>query len=254
MRRYPLRLSAAALRIAAAVAVVTAAAAPSFCASPAAAGPRPAAGHAVPSGPARSSSGKLLLINRNRAVLTGPGGGRPAAAAVLSGAGGSLLSLRLNGTSYAIPAVALPYLNRGLDPSLFNVSALSRADTAARLPVTVRYRGRTPALPGVTITSAAGGVASGYLTQASARAFGAALDRQFIIDHAHASYGTDGLFARGVSISLAGLAARHPASPPAARPQYRMQTLTVDGTNLAGKPARPASTRPQLRPAAPATS
>jgi hypothetical protein len=225
MHHHLLRLPAAAgLRIVLAVAV-----------GAAAAGSRPAAGHTAAPVPA-PSSGKLLLINGNRAVVTGSGGGRPPTA-VLSGTGGSLLSLRLGGTSYAIPAAALPYLGHGLDPSLFDISALADADAAARLPVTVHYRGRIPVLPGVTITSAAAGVGRGYLTEASARTFGAALGHQFTLDHAHASYGTDGLFARGVSISLAGPAPARSASPfSIGRPQYRMETLTVDGTNLAGKP------------------
>src|SRR6266700_1645499 len=49
-----------------------------------------------------------------------------------------------------------------------------------RLPVRVSYHGRVPALPGVILTHAAGGTADGYLTAASAAAFGAALQRQFL--------------------------------------------------------------------------
>ena len=45
---------------------------------------------------------------------------------------------------------------RGLDPGLFRVSSLLRAETTARLPVTVSYRGRVPSLPGVTISRARG--------------------------------------------------------------------------------------------------
>ena len=57
----------------------------------------------------------------------------------------------------------------------------------------------------------------GYLTAASEAAFGAALDRQFAADYARASYGTDGLFADGVSIGLPGKAAA--AATPARLPR-----------------------------------
>ena len=97
--------------------------------------------------------------------------------------------------------------------------------------MTVSYRGRVPSLPGVTITRAGGGTARGYLTAAGAAAFGAALARQFIADHARGSYGQDGMFAGGVSVRLAGVPAT--AQPATAFP---MHTLTVTGTNLAGKP------------------
>jgi hypothetical protein len=157
---------------------------------------------------------QLVLIN----------GGRLAGGVVLPprrGAG-ALLTLRANGT-YLIPAVAVPYLGHGLDPSLFDVAALRRAERGGRLPVQVTYRGRRPVLPGVRITQADGGTAEGYLTASSAPAFAAALGRQY-------RAGRAGLFG-GVSIALAGA-----GSPAAPRAAYPMHTLTVTGTNLAGKP------------------
>ena len=139
---------------------------------------------------------------------------------------GALLTLRANGNTYAIPAVAVPYLGHGLDPGLFDVAALQRAERAGRLPVRVSYRGPRPVLPGVRITRAGRGIAAGYLTASSAQAFGAALGRQYRADRARGSYGR--LFG-GVSITLAGT--RSPAVA-----AYPMHTLTVTGTNLAGKP------------------
>src|SRR5581483_12372407 len=115
---------------------------------------------------------------------------------------GSVLRLSVAGKSYAIPAAAVPYLGRGLTPSLFEMSLLARRERAGRLPVEVGYTGRVPQLPGITITSSGDGIADGYLTAASARAFGAALVRQFAADHAKGSYGQDGLFRDGVSVSL----------------------------------------------------
>jgi hypothetical protein len=165
-------------------------------------------------------------------LVTSPTAGIPA---LVPGARNRLarpmLALDMGGQAYDIPQVALPYLGRGLDPDLFRVSSLLRAETTVRLPVTVSYRGQVPSLPGVTISLASGGTAQGYLTPAGAATFGAALARQFITDHARGSYGQAGLFADGVSIRLAGLPATGrsaPASP--------MHTLTVTGTNLAGKP------------------
>ena len=82
------------------------------------------------------------------------------------------------------------------------------------------------------ITHTGAGTAAGYLTVAGARTFGQALARQFMADHARGSYGQDGMFAGGVSIGLAGAPARAPV--PAA--QFPMHTLTITGSNLAGKP------------------
>ena len=140
--------------------------------------------------------------------------------------GGALLSLRAGGHTYAVPAVAVPYLGRGLAPGLFDVAALMRAEAGGRLPIRVSYHGHRPVLPGVRFT----GPASGYLTAASAKAFGAALDRQYQADRARGSYGTDGMFGGGVSITLPGTRALAPAHG------FPMRTLTVTGTDLAGTP------------------
>ena len=200
-------------------------------AAPGGAAARPAplapAGPAGMSGPAHT----IVLLNGDR-LVTVAGARVPG---IVPGAGGRLagamLALDLGGKAYDIPRVALPYLGRGLDPDLFLVSSLAREETAGRLPVTVTYRRRAPSLPGVTISQAAHGAARGYLTAAGAAAFGAALARQFIADHARDSYGQDGLFAGGLSIRLAGM-------PATARPatDFPMHTLTVTGTNLAGHP------------------
>jgi hypothetical protein len=175
-----------------------------------------------------------VLLNGTRLVF-GPAAGGARIPAIVPPArgqrGGALLALDLGGRAYDIPLAALPYLGRGLDPDLFMVGSLLREESAGRLPVTVTYTGRAPVLPGVTITHAGGGTAQAYLTPAGAAVFGAALARQVAADHARASYGQDGLFAGGVSIRLAGLPA---TARPA--PAFPMHTLTVTGTNLAGKP------------------
>jgi hypothetical protein len=180
----------------------------------------PASATATAPASAPAAPRQLVLINGDRlvgGVVIPPRRGA-----------GALLTLRANGT-YLIPAVAVPYLGRGLDPSLFSAATLRRAESAGRLPVRVSYRGRRPVLPGVRITRASGGTAEGYV--AAPQAFGAALDRQYRADRARGSYG--GLFG-GVSIALGGPGS--PAAPRGARPSYPMHTLTVTGTSLAGKP------------------
>jgi hypothetical protein len=176
----------------------------------------------------------IVLLNGTRLVFGPAAGGARIPAIVPPARGqraGALLALDLAGRAYDIPQAALPYLGRGLDPDLFMVSSLLREESAGRLPVTITYTGRTPALPGVTITHAGGGTARAYLTPAGAAVFGVALARQFAADHARGSYGQDGLFAGGVSIRLA-------AAPATARaaPAFPMHTLTVTGTNLTGRP------------------
>jgi hypothetical protein len=175
----------------------------------------------------------LLLLNGDRAVVSSAQGG-PVAAAIRPAPGTtlarSLLKARLGGHSYLIPMAALPYLGHGLDVSLFDVAALRKAESGGRLPVSLRFRAHLPTLPGVTVTHTGAGVAQGFLTASSAPAFGAALARQLKADHGKASYGADGMFAGGLSISLPG------AGSTPARPHFPMHVLTVKGTTLSGKP------------------
>ncbi len=226
---------AAGLAVAVAVALAPAATAsprlgtfppgPAAAARPAAA-PGPGAGL----GPPRV----VLLINGAR-VLAGLGvGARGTAVLLPGGRGSSLVGISLAGKSYLIPPQAMPYLGRGLDPSLFDVAALAGRERAGRLPVTLAYRGKLPGLPGVTITHTASGAAQGYLTEAGARVFGAALASQFAADHGRGSYGQDGMFADGLSVALAGDGVPARAAP--SQRHFPMHTLTVTGTALTGQP------------------
>jgi hypothetical protein len=206
------------------------------------AGPATAAGSAKAarsSGINQSPDKSILLINGDRLVVSGK-----STAVSLAGTGfsGAITELRMAGRQYAIPDVALPFLGHGLDLSLFDVAA---QPGGATLPVRITYSGRTPRLPGVTITRASGGVAAGYLTAAGARTFGAALARQFAADHARASYGADGLFAGGVWISASGAAgaARSPSAAAVRErqaeprtPAFKMHIVTLRGVTAAGKP------------------
>lgn len=235
MRHHPLRISVTIALLVTAGMVVAA----GGSAVPGSAAARPAARTPAATG-AGGAARRILMINGDRLLAVSAAGG-PRVLGILPGAAGPagrLIGLSLGGTDLEIPVVALPYLGRGLAPGLFEPSALARAETGGRLPVTVTYQGKVPALPGVTITGAGGGTARGYLTAAGAAAFGAALARQFAADHATGSYGRDGMFAGGVSVGLTGGPAGAARAALAARhaPGFRMHTLTVTGTDLAGRP------------------
>jgi hypothetical protein len=93
-----------------------------------------------------------------------------------SGPGRTVVTHRLSGHTYVMPAVAETYLGRFLDKNLFDVTSLNAAlRKSGRLPVRISYKGSAPAAPGLTITSKSGGTAHGYLTAKSAPAFGRAL-------------------------------------------------------------------------------
>lgn len=195
----------------------------------------PAVARAVPAplarpAPPQVTHGAVLLVTGERLAVTPGPDGRVAILDLRAASGhDSSVILRLGTVTEDIPADALPYLGRGLDPSLFDLAALQRSEAGGRLPVRVTFEGRTPHLPGVTISRSGTGTAEGYLTVSSARAFGAALERQFRRDHASGAYG-GGLFAGDVNVTLAG------APAPPVRPDFPMHTLTVTASDLSGKP------------------
>jgi hypothetical protein len=194
---------------------------------------RPAASTAAARPNAAPGSGRqLLLVNGDRLVIRSAGGGQQIAVRHASSQD-AVISLRVGGQTTEIPVAALPYLGRGLSPSLFEVGALEKAESGGRLPVQLTFTGQRPAIPGLTLTRSAAGAASGYLTTPGARQFGAALERQFRADHSSGRFGRDGLFGHRVSISLAGSPAARGAGP---TPAFPMHTLTVDGQSLGGKP------------------
>jgi hypothetical protein len=204
---------------------------------PAAAGP--AAPGPVPPGAARARPPASLLLIDGERLLARPGPGGATGWTLPRTAGQQpLIGLPVAGRTEEIPAGALPYLGHGLDPSLFDLAALERAESGGRLPVRVTFTGHRPALPGMTVTGAGRRSERGYLTTAGARAFGAALARQFRADYPRASYGGGGLFASGTDIALAGAPAPAPAQP---RHAGTTDTLTMAGTNLADKPDTGAS-------------
>lgn len=148
-----------------------------------------------------------------------------------AGPGKALVTRRLRSHVYTMPVVAEPYLGRFLDPALFDVTRLSAAVTrSGRIPVRIAYRGSAPAVPGVRVTSAASGVARGYLTPSSAGTFGRALTAQWRADSRAGWPHRSTLFPGVTKVS---------ADVPAVRvvkPAYPMYTLVIKAVGRDGKP------------------
>ena len=132
------------------------------------------------------------------------------------------------GHMFVVPVFALSLVGGVLSPSLFDVSALAADHITgrARVPVRLRFAAGEPvaAPPGVAITAVHGRSATGYVTAASARVFGAAVGRQ-----ARAAARTGVLFGNLATVSLAA----GPAES-AALPRLKLHTLRITVTNLAG--------------------
>ncbi|WP_370946862.1 hypothetical protein AB5J62_04620 [Amycolatopsis sp. cg5] len=153
----------------------------------------------------------VLLPTGDRVVIhTSPDGTeftevRPAAD---KGIARSFVHLKTGGKSFEIPATALPYLGNGLDLNLFDVHALAKAERDGRVPI----EGRAS------------------LDADAAKAFGAALAKQYAEDKARGSFGGRGLFADG-ALRLPGVAA------PKAKTNSVMRTLKFAANGPDGKPA-----------------
>ncbi len=134
-------------------------AAPAFAGGSAAA-PAATASLSSPISQSGHANKSVLLINGDRLLINGK-----STAVSLAGSGFSaaLTELRIAGRQYAVPDVALPYLGRGLDLSLFDVAA---QPGGATLPVRITYSGRTPAAARGDDHPRGGGTATGYLTAA----------------------------------------------------------------------------------------
>ncbi|MFF1614965.1 hypothetical protein ACFVYA_45015 [Amycolatopsis sp. NPDC058278] len=151
--------------------------------------------------PAADPSPTVTLVTGDRVTVRTAPDGRDTfevQPAADKGMARALVHLRLGGRDYEVPGTALPYLGRGLDLSLFDVKALL---AGARAPV-------------------------------DTATFGAALAKQFKEDSARGRFGGQGLFAGGVRYALAGAPKRQ-----AAQPRSVMRTVSVDATDIAGKPA-----------------
>lgn len=126
------------------------------------------------------------------------------------------------GRTYAVPAEAMPYLDRTLDRSLFDVAALAAAEKpAGRVPLAVTG---DATVPGAHAT----GTSTGWLDRSGATTFGTALRDRIRRNPAGARTGAavPGL----TRLALAGAPA-----PGTVHPDYPMYTLTVTLTPPAGQ-------------------
>ncbi len=195
----------------------------------AATSPVQAVAPSAPAAPAAEGS-TVLLPTGDRVRLLGPSAtaGVRLLPAAASGPGRALITRRLGDELYVVPADAEPYLGRSLDLSLFDVTAATAG--AGRVPVRIAYTAGKPAVPGVTLTSWSGGLASGYLTAASAATFGRAITQRWQADQRAGGSATGALFA-GVR-SIAGLA----STPATVNPAYPMLNLNLKVIGSDGRP------------------
>jgi hypothetical protein len=177
---------------------------------------------------------RVMLVTGDVVTLTTLPGGRQSAAVLKAGnkGPGSQFQMFSKGKDlYVVPESAVPYLGSTLSPSLFDVTQLARdgaTTTSLAVRLTLRGTGGRATIPGIAVTHRSGRSATGRLTGASARVFGAALARQAARDHASPTH-TTGLFA-----SVANIAAAPAAVAPRVRPRFQMYTLTLNGIDPSG--------------------
>lgn len=195
------------------------------------------ASHISSPSPAGIGTDHVMLITGER-VLVGiaADGTRTSRILPAAGDGGArqFTTADVGGDRYVIPADAEPYLGRYLDPQLFDVTALAAAGVADRMPLRISFEaGSRPRLPGVTITSTGAGVATGYVTLASAPTFGAALAAQAVKDQAAGWPRKSPLFgsvtgvAPGVDLPVPGVMTA---------PRFPQVTLIIKGIGTDGAP------------------
>jgi hypothetical protein len=175
------------------------------------------------------------LVTGERVALGTSPTGTPTAQVVRAaneGPASQLKIVTLNGHVYAIPASAMAYFGRYLDPSLFDATAIAAAGFGERLPLRITFTKTLPSLPGVTITSVGGGSALGYVTRNSAKEFGAALAHQATRDSLAGWPSSDALFGSITSIALI-----LPSSP-TVTPQFPQTTVIIKGISKSGDPMR----------------
>jgi hypothetical protein len=221
---------------AALIAVLAAATAVATGVTPASAAASPMA--ATPIANTTSSTHTVTLITGDRVtVRSAPGGG--ATESVDPGSPDKAFqTFTIKGDQYLVPAQVQPYLGRTLGISLFDVSALVRADLgpSSQLPVVMAFQpGVTPDAPsGVTVTSVSGGTAQGYLTPSSEAAFDQGLRARIGADVAAGRpAGTSPLFTGLASLDLA----TGTAPGGVVQPDFPLHIMQVNATDLTGQAA-----------------
>jgi hypothetical protein len=218
----------------------------------AAPGPASTAGRLEPVAP----SHRVMLITGDIVTVSALPGG-PRAVSVIrahpGGLGGVFQTFTAGGDLYVVPQSAVPYLGTVLSRGLFDVTRLANQEHGSMsLAVALRLRGPAGAasVPGITLVHRSGLAATGTLTAASAREFGAVLargdDPPEPPDGLKALARQDGWRGRGPALRgpLAGVASIAPATADhleavtagAAPSRAATYTLTLHGVNVAGQP------------------
>jgi hypothetical protein len=196
----------------------------------------PSAGAAITARSAPPAPVHTVALPTGEVVTLGLHPGNPVAA-ITAGHGAFESFPGANGDQFIVPAEAVPYLGRQLDPSLFDVAALSRgraASTGSQIPVNLSFATGSPtsAPPGVTLTSTATSSAVGYLTPQSGAAFAAGLRAAIGADvRAGRQPGSGPLFGGLASMSLAA-----PATAAAATQPFPLHILQLEADDLTGAP------------------
>ena len=169
----------------------------------------------------------LTLLTGQRVHLVGAAGHERVVVQPARTAAESLVVRRTGRHLYVYPVGIEPLLGRSVDLALFDLHGAG-ADARGRTAVRVSYSGSRPRVPGLHVSSAAGGVAEGWVSASSASAFGAALLRQASAvrnGSAEALGGADTISA--VTTTAATSARRFP-----------MKTLVIKVVGADGKPQR----------------
>jgi hypothetical protein len=159
----------------------------------------------------------VALITGDRARLDVTPDGQQSATMV-PGANGSAEAVGFSwaGDQYLVPDGAVAGLGSVLDPRLFDVSYLARAKLGGTLPVQISYTGDTvPALPGVHVSHAAGGIASATISAAQMPQLGGVLQSAF---RPHAAKPAVAALGGVTRISLAQAAGVPPLPPTPLQP------------------------------------
>jgi hypothetical protein len=208
-------------------------------------------GTAQQASPSAATSTTVTLITGDRLRVSQAPGGALTAYPVKAGSSTGYVQMTWGGDLYMIPDAAVPYLGTLLDPRLFDVSYLVRAglsgSRSTSIPVTITG---TPgsSVPGLRVTSRAGGPATATIASSAAPRLGQLLaDRWRASESRTAGPATAQANPLGgiTRISLAqpsgapALPAPLPTAIPATAaggqaPAYH--TVTLNFTNLNGDP------------------
>jgi hypothetical protein len=172
------------------------------------------------SAPFAANSHTVTLITGDQVSVRTSANGKPTfSTRPAAGSGGFVSYQDGTGDRYVVPAVALPYLGRQLDPSLFDVSAMIRDGVTGTLPLRLSFgAGVRPTAPDLT----------------SGTAFTAALHKRIGADIAAGHQAG----ASGLPDGLAGISRAGNGAPgPVVGPFFPLHILQINATDATGQPA-----------------